>query len=533
MTSPREHDLAFTIRDRTGTDYSFSERSNGLRYFLSYHVQLLAHQPPKDKQSEILLMDEPDAYLSNQGQQDLLRILERFSRPEDGSRQNQIVYVTHSPFLVNRNAGERVRVLDKGVMDEGTRVVKDVVRNHYEPLRSSLGVFVAETSFIGGANLFVEGLADQVLLAGLNSHLVAIGAPRTTVLDLNDLTIVPAGSASSIPYLVYLARGRDVVRPPCVVLLDSDEAGDEAAKTLAKGGPRRKRLVPKESVIQIGPWVESYAVRVDEGVVVKELEDLIPIPLAVQATRNYATKVVGLTCGDARELVETDIIEQLAAQHGSVFDSVSCAVSRRFGLEVHIEKVGFAREVIAAVGLSRNPSERVAGVDDLTARFRPLLEHLTQCLRAAHRAEQERRWSNRLSRMVNGFLSDYPTTTTRERGKLFSEEVEAIVDSTAEGDQLKAFAVALRRDFNLDEDLLEPIESYEAFLDRVRAFRYAERLERQRIEYRGSQAASQEVRATASDSDEDASVADNASTNTKGSGTGSAAATSESPVAKT
>ena len=113
-------------------------------------MQLLAHRPPKDNQSEILLMDEPDAYLSNQGQQDLLKILERFARPEDGSRCDQIVYVTHSPFLINRNTGERVRVLDKGVTDEGTRVVKDVARNHYEPLRSSLGVFVAETSFIGG-----------------------------------------------------------------------------------------------------------------------------------------------------------------------------------------------------------------------------------------------------------------------------------------------------------------------------------------------------------------------------------------------
>ena len=119
LTSPREHDLVFTIRDRTGTDYSFAERSNGLKYFLSYHVQLLAHQPPEGEKSEILLMDEPDAYLSNQGQQDLLRILERFARPEDRSRNDQIVYVTHSPFLINRNAGERVRVLDKGVTGRG------------------------------------------------------------------------------------------------------------------------------------------------------------------------------------------------------------------------------------------------------------------------------------------------------------------------------------------------------------------------------------------------------------------------------
>ena len=42
---------------------------------MSYYVQLLAHEFPPDGRTEILLMDEPDAYLSSQGQQDLLRIL--------------------------------------------------------------------------------------------------------------------------------------------------------------------------------------------------------------------------------------------------------------------------------------------------------------------------------------------------------------------------------------------------------------------------------------------------------------------------
>ena len=197
-------------------------------------------------------MDEPDAFLSSQGQQDLLRILEAFALPDDRSRRDQVVYVTHSPFLINRNAGDRIRVLDKGVTDEGTRVVKDIARNHYEPLRSSLGAFVGETSFIGGSNLFVEGLADQILLAGVSSHLLAIGAPKMDTLDLNTTTIVPAGSASSVSYLVYLARGRDVIRPACVVLLDSDKEGDAAAKALARGGPRRKGLVPSEFVLQVG-----------------------------------------------------------------------------------------------------------------------------------------------------------------------------------------------------------------------------------------------------------------------------------------
>lgn len=233
LLSPREREVVFTIRDRTETEYSFAERSRGLRYFLSYYVQLRANQRPAGRR-QLLLLDEPDAYLSGVGQQDLLRILEDFAQPEDGSRTDQVIYVTHSPYLINRNAAHRIRVLDKGSHDEGTRVVADASRNHYEPLRSSLGPFVAETAFIGGANLFVEGLADQVLLAGVSSALRASGAAPSQTLNLNEVTIVPAGSASAIPYLVYLARGRDAIKPPCVVLLDGDKSGKDAAKQLGK-----------------------------------------------------------------------------------------------------------------------------------------------------------------------------------------------------------------------------------------------------------------------------------------------------------
>lgn len=197
---PRERELAFVIRDRTGTDYSFAERSRGLRYFLSYFVQLKAHRLTQvEGRREILLMDEPDAYLSSAGQQDLLRILEDFAVPEEGARQDQVLYVTHSPFLINKNAAHRIRVIDKGSNEEGTRVVADASRTHYEPLRSSIGAHVAETAFIGGLNIVVEGPADQVLLTGLTSLLRFRQPYQPGLVDLNEVTIVPAGGADNVP----------------------------------------------------------------------------------------------------------------------------------------------------------------------------------------------------------------------------------------------------------------------------------------------------------------------------------------------
>ena len=475
MVSPREYELVFTIRDCTRTDYSFAERSSGLKYFLSYHVQLLAHRPPVTGQPEILLMDEPDAYLSSQGQQDLLRILEAFALPDDSSRQDQVVYVTHSPFLINRNAGDRIRVLDKGVTDEGTRVVKDVTQNHYEPLRSSLGPFVGETSFISGSNLFVEGLADQVLLAGVSSHLLAVGVPKMDTLDLNTTTIVPAGSASSVPYLVYLARGRDVVRPACVALLDSDEQGDNAVKVLARGGPRRKGLVPSEFVLQVGAWAETTpTLSIAPNVAVHELEDLLPIPVAVTAARNYAMKVANVSHEVACTLSEDHVRQRLQQESDSLFNALTEAFVDSLGPDAHIEKVGFAKEVIAVLAASRGAAPPPE-IEELQDNFGPLLSNLARLLRLANQREEERRLNNGLNRTIAAFLDDYPTTTTREHARLLIEKLQASVEDSSDGDRVSLEAAKLLREFDLDENLNEPINRYNEFCERIKALRYDER----------------------------------------------------------
>ena len=102
-----------------------------------------------------------------------------------------------SPFLINKNYAERIRVLEKGALDEGTRVVKNVARNHYEPLRSAFGAFVGETTFIGNCNLFVEGVTDQILIAGAATYLQSLDISNLERLDLNHITIVPAGGGFS------------------------------------------------------------------------------------------------------------------------------------------------------------------------------------------------------------------------------------------------------------------------------------------------------------------------------------------------
>ena len=474
--SPREHELVFTIRDRTGTDYSFTERSRGLQYFLSYYVQMLAHDRP-DSKPEVLLMDEPDAYLSASGQQDLLRVLEHHARPDDGSREDQVVYVTHSPFLINRNAGHRVRVVDKGARDEGTRHVKDATQNHYEPLRTSLGAFVAETAFIGGDNLFVEGIADQVLLAGMNMRLLRAGAAPSQCLDLNQVTIVAGGS--HIPYMLYLARGRDQIKPACVVLVDGDEAGDIARRQIKRGGAHGKPTVADDLVVQVTEWAATADVEVTPGVVVREPEDLVPVAVVIPAARRYARTFLGLDDEATKRLTEDDVTSRLESRAGSMWDALHDAFSAEF--ETTIGKAGFAKELLAYLSSSRNDGNRPAGVPALDSNFAQLLSHLADKLSLAQERESSSQRDQRLDRTIETFMGDYPDGCTRDRALTVLKRIDAAVDETTAGDLVRAGTARLRRDFKLTHEPLKAVEDYPTFLERISSLRRLERLSNQGV----------------------------------------------------
>jgi predicted ATPase len=462
--SPREHELVFTIRDRTGTDYSFSERSRGLTYFLSYYVQLRSHDRPIDR-PEVLLMDEPDAYLSALGQQDLLRVLEDHAHPEDSDRTGQIVYVTHSPFLINRNAGHRVRVVDKGTRDEGTRLVKDVTQNHYEPLRTSLGAFVAETAFIGGDNLFVEGISDQVLLAGMNARLRRAGAPPSECLDLNQVTLVPGGS--NVPYMLYLARGRDQFKPACAVLLDGDKAGRDAHAQIKKGGAKGRPTVTDDLVVVLGDWAAEAGAKAEEGVRIEEPEDLVPLSLAGVAARRYAQHVLGLSETDTWTLADEAIRANINDSNYSMWDAIDGAFTAAFG--TGIGKAGFAKELVAYLLEHEHDDTPPDGARTLDANYKPLLNKLAETLRLAREREENNRRDQRAERIIEAFAEDHPAGCIRDKASMMLRRIEAATDDTVAGDVIRAGTSRLRRRYNLSVDPLSRVADYEDFLTELRA----------------------------------------------------------------
>lgn len=471
--SARDDDLVFTISDRTHTEYSFGERSNGLKYFLSYYVQYLAHEHPKDRW-EMLLMDEPDAYLSSQGQQDLLKIFNSFAQPEEHkAKPVQVVYVTHSPFLIDRNHGERIRVLEKGTDDEGTRVVNDASKNHYEPLRSSFGSFVGETAFIGNCNLMVEGLADQVLLAGCSTYLRALDIPKINTFDLNRITIVPAGSSSHIPYLVYLARGRDIEQPSVIVLLDSDNSGKQAQKDLKRGGAKGKQIIKPEFVLMLADLAGE--VKLPEGKTLIESEDLIPPGLCAIAVQRFLEKVCGVSATDAAKVKEEAIVSAWTAdrQH---YDAINHVVQSAIGPEFHIDKMGLAREIVELIHQNHIAASPIISEEDsrtFRENFAILIRRLSEMQRKAERETSQERISRKVDRVIKSFRSDHPTSAKREEAILLLEEVDSALDDSSEADTVRLELQKLRRDYDLSEPKPGAVERFSEFSQALGRVRYS------------------------------------------------------------
>lgn len=478
LVSVRGTDLVLTIKDRTGTEYSFAERSGGMKYFLSYFVQYLAHRPAPGSHGELLLMDEPDAFLSSQGQQDLLRIFEDVAHPENPDRTAaKVVYVTHSPFLIDKNHAERIRVLEKGEADEGTRVVRNAARNHYEPLRSAFGSFVAETTFIGQCNLMLEGTSDQVILVAVSTWMTRIHPQLTSEnLDLNTITLVPAGSASQVPYLVYLATGRDVDRPAVITLLDSDESGNKAAAALAKGGPYNKSLLKKDFVLQLATLnADGPSASRTQGY--SEIEDVLPAGVVLHAARNYVAEFLGQTSKrKIQGMTESDLRFDGSGTHGVV----ETLLRSKLGDEFHLDKVGLARhvgELLRTDAMTDEERLQLLGI------ARSLFGRLVKMQRAANLEILTERIARKVKRAVKAFQTSTLGTPTRDQALLLIEGIERDLVPGAQAEPLRDELRRLRREFHLDEDPSEPLADANGFIERVSASAYLRELESQDAEF--------------------------------------------------
>jgi predicted ATP-dependent endonuclease of OLD family len=114
-------------------------RSLGFRWYLSFYINFVSKSVGGKSNDYIFLIDEPGIHLHPSGQKDLVKVL------EDISKNNQIIYTTHSPFLINRKQPERVYLITKDT--EGTHVDSVSYRENWRPLRKEVGLTINDLFF--------------------------------------------------------------------------------------------------------------------------------------------------------------------------------------------------------------------------------------------------------------------------------------------------------------------------------------------------------------------------------------------------
>ena len=187
-------------------DTPFSERSAGFVWFFSFLVKFA--QVKDDTSPVILLLDEPGLSLHGKAQADLLRFFKEKLAPH-----HQIVYSTHSPFMVPTDDLASVRIVQDQVetknnrrIPDGTKVSDNVLVRDPDtlfPLQGALGYEISQSLFIGKNTLLVEGPSDILYIQALSETL---RSRNRTGLDPR-WTICPAGSIDSIKPFVSLFYG--------------------------------------------------------------------------------------------------------------------------------------------------------------------------------------------------------------------------------------------------------------------------------------------------------------------------------------
>ncbi len=185
--------LEVRVKDsRHGFTGSFDQRSKGFQWFFSFFAAFSEFEDLGPK--VIVLLDEPAMSLHGKAQADFLRFIN-----ERLGAQSQVVYTTHSPFMVEPNRVERVRIVEDQGPKTGSVVTEDVhsVGNDATfPLQAALGYDIAQNLLIGPDNLLLEGGSDDVYLRIMSDHLRSKGRqgldPRWRIISTRGATNMPA-----------------------------------------------------------------------------------------------------------------------------------------------------------------------------------------------------------------------------------------------------------------------------------------------------------------------------------------------------
>lgn len=212
-------------------EVNLNERSRGFQWFFAFYITFSADTDGDVAENAILLLDEPGLYLHAKSQSDLLAHFH-------SDFVNQILYSTHSPFMVPAGQLDSIRTVNIDEED-GTTVTNDPSGDSRTlfPLQAALGYSLAQSLFVGPNNLIVEGITDYWMLSSISEYLADQGKN-----GLNpEVTMTPAGGAQKVSYMVALLSSEEL---NVVVLLDEEKDSRTTRDDLIKS-----RLINDKNIV--------------------------------------------------------------------------------------------------------------------------------------------------------------------------------------------------------------------------------------------------------------------------------------------
>lgn len=200
------------------------QRSKGFQWFLSFYLRLNAERD----ETNIILIDEPGLYLHAKAQKDVLKVLEKISK------ESQVIFSTHSPYLIDAQRLDRVRLILKDDRN-GTRIENKIHKGAdtetLTPIITAIGLDIShDFSIAGKKNVLLEGISDYYFVQALREFT-----------KTDEANFIPCVGAQKIPQLVSLLIGWDL---EFLAVLDNDSEGKKIEKELSeKLSVEQKRII--------------------------------------------------------------------------------------------------------------------------------------------------------------------------------------------------------------------------------------------------------------------------------------------------
>jgi len=197
------------------------QRSGGVRWFLSFYLQLKANAKENTNSESIFLIDEPGASLHAKAQEDVLKVF------EDLRKKIQIVYTTHSAHLIDLKKLYRILAVQRSDDDKNSYThIMDIHKlgsannNTLAPIFTCMGIDMSHQNVIQKKNnvILEEPSAFYYLKAFMEIFQISF-----------DVNFIPATGVNNIPQLAYMMLGWGL---EFIVVMDDDGNARQVYKEL-------------------------------------------------------------------------------------------------------------------------------------------------------------------------------------------------------------------------------------------------------------------------------------------------------------